>query len=313
MWHAKLHFVGPVVVGVIAASGGCVDITNELPRLDAGVEEDAGISRPDVQDVGFIDAEPRDAVVVVMPEAGVMDAEPPPPDSGVHCAEREVCDNDEDDDCDGATDWEDADCAPAEALAFGPAMPRLSGRGGTDDPMDAVESSDVCPDGRVVMGLRGQTGTNEGAPNRYIAQVAVVCGTPRVVVEDADDISVTVEFFDVLPGRGLAALDMEPFDLVCDEDEVMVGFDGRSGLWLDQLEVLCAPLEVTPGMDGRPRLQLGAVRALRPVGGTEGTPFGGASLCTQGVATGFDIIHSSAFLYVWRLHMYCRSAALDLP
>ncbi|MFK7930238.1 MAG: hypothetical protein AB8H79_18770, partial [Myxococcota bacterium] len=80
-------------------------------------------------------------------------------------------------------------------------------------------------------------------------------------------------------GTGTVKVDQD-----CDDGEVVVGFSGRKGWYLDQLTLRCAAVDVT--YDGSEfQVGIGAAAAISAVGGTGGNPFSSTSCATDSVAT----------------------------
>ena len=75
---------------------------------------------------------------------------------------------------------------------------------------------------------------------------------------------------DVTPFQGSEGT--EPWEMVCPENQVVVGFSGWSGSYLDLLWIACAPLLVT-GEPGELRVEIGPVTWSDGVGGDGGSEF----------------------------------------
>jgi hypothetical protein len=66
---------------------------------------------------------------------------------------------------------------------------------------------------------------------------------------------------------------------------MVVGFDVRAGVFIDQLTFRCAPLTIGGGPDTY-TLTLGAVTSIDPIGGMGGVIFPQINCMTGGVAVG---------------------------
>jgi hypothetical protein len=128
---------------------------------------------------------------------------------------------------------------------------------GADTPLRGARSDQpatrsLCPDGAIVTGF--DLATDQG----LVARLQPRCGRPVV----ASDGVVTVPAGE--PGAG-GAVGEGAVAASCPLGQVVVGFEGRSGLLVDQLAFRCAPLAAT-GVD------LARATTLTPVGGSGGSP-----------------------------------------
>jgi hypothetical protein len=90
----------------------------------------------------------------------------------------------------------------------------------------------------------------------------------------------------------------------CPPNQVVVGFGGRSGLYVDQLLLRCAPLVV----NGPPyTIARGTITALPPVGGTGGQPFPTTDCSAGQVATVSRILAGD---YIDAFGLSCSTPAL---
>jgi hypothetical protein len=123
---------------------------------------------------------------------------------------------------------------------------------------------DLCPDDEVVIGYAGYGG-NDGTGSTYLQRLAAICG--KVTVSAAAPYSITITESRQLPMRGQGG--SVAFRTTCPPDEVIVGFDSKSGNYFMELSILCAPLAVTSGPGGY-ALALGPATPEAAVGGPDG-------------------------------------------
>jgi hypothetical protein len=115
---------------------------------------------------------------------------------------------------------------------------------------------DVCPAGSVV-------GFDFSVDQQVVTGLRPRCGIPRV----ADDgRSIALDPGETLPWAGSDQPGNAPSP--CPPDQVVVGFDSRHGLLVDQIALRCAPLE----LDAASLVTVGPATALPSVGGTGGGP-----------------------------------------
>jgi hypothetical protein len=102
---------------------------------------------------------------------------------------------------------------------------------------------DTCTHDQVLVGLN--VWTNPGS--QFIQRSQALCG--QIVV---DGTSVTIAPGGDMRVRGLGLMDGADVmtDLTCGANEVVVGFDGRSGLYIDEIRIHCAPLSAFVDGDG---------------------------------------------------------------
>jgi hypothetical protein len=134
--------------------------------------------------------------------------------------------------------------------------------------MGGGPNEDVCPDGQALSGFEGSLYANTQG------QIRGVCS----IVHLASDLIVTTSPGDTLPLRGLNS-DM-PWTRTCSDNQVIVGFEGRAGDWVDQLVFHCAPLSVS-GQPGAYAVTIGTVTLTQPIGGAGGNAFP-ATTCMDG-------------------------------
>ncbi|WP_433933789.1 hypothetical protein AB3662_05155 [Sorangium cellulosum] len=137
----------------------------------------------------------------------------------------------------------------------------LRGRAGTTDPV-----MDRCPGSQVILGIRGALGT---LGESFIhGQIQAQCGHLELTGDGSYTISTTPG--DSTPVQG--SFGAEPWEIMCPENEVVVGFSGWAGSYVDLLFIACAPLLVT-GPPGDLRVEIGPVTWPDGVGGDGGSEF----------------------------------------
>ena len=301
-----------VVFGVVAllVLAGCGSSSKEL---DASVERDAAITDAAITDAAITDAAITDAALAdaAITDAAVADASTPVDAGGdlcegVDCSELDgacqvgVCDP-ADGTCDAmmvadGTACDDGDaCTDATMCTAGvcgggePLCPSAVGlfpgddgdvRGGGGGTM----SVDDCPLGQVLVGVDAIVGP-------YVKRLAAVCGTPSVHGTPGAFV-VAIGPGDTLPERGI--LDGTVATTRCPADEVVVGFEGRSGSLIDALALRCAPLMVAGDAAGGFTVAPGAVTTQPPIGGSGGSMFPTADCAPGEIATGASIRHGDA-------------------
>lgn len=142
-------------------------------------------------------------------------------------------------------------------------------RGHVDTETDITR--DLCPESSVLVGVQGQVNSD------VVGQLQGSCKSLGL----SDDESPTLQLgaSTSTPLRGGAA--GETIAAECPPEHVVVGFQGRNGLLLDQLQLHCAPLLVVDGS-----VVLGATRATAAVGGNGGTAFEPTFCAAGSVAAG---------------------------
>jgi hypothetical protein len=121
---------------------------------------------------------------------------------------------------------------------------------------------DACPPGEGLVGARYSI-----ERRGWLGQIGAICG--RIEVSSASPAAFTVGAPRELPIRGLA--DGAVRSSLCPTNQVVVGFDGRTGLLVDRLALRCAPLIASAGDPSI--VSLGRIITQPPFGGTGGKPF----------------------------------------
>jgi hypothetical protein len=136
-----------------------------------------------------------------------------------------------------------------------------------------VSYVDICPGNQVVIGYQGfVTAASVGAT--LVGAIETVCGV-LAFAEASPDITTSPGATFPMRGNSRAG----PWAQMCPADEVVVGFSGHSGLYLDQITFECAPWVVTDGGDGGDLSSESAV-TLTAAGGDTGGP--SATPCPSG-------------------------------
>ncbi|WP_437735192.1 hypothetical protein [Sorangium sp. So ce1335] len=130
----------------------------------------------------------------------------------------------------------------------------------------ATPAMERCPGSQVIVGVRGALGT---LGESFIhGKIQAQCGHLELTGDGS--YTITTAPGDVTPLQGTYG--SESWDIMCPENEVVVGFSGWSGSYLDLLFIACAPLVVT-GPPGDLRVELGPVTWPDGVGGDGGSEF----------------------------------------
>jgi len=75
-------------------------------------------------------------------------------------------------------------------------------------------------------------------------KLGMFCGTSAVSLSPTNQLTVTLTKQGTGVPDGYAFAGTTPFEDDCAQGEVLIGYDGRSGDWIDQLQAVCAPLSV---------------------------------------------------------------------
>jgi hypothetical protein len=142
---------------------------------------------------------------------------------------------------------------------------------GVPTPSDSISPSpggmnytDVCTGG-VVIGVQG-TVDAPGTGLNYLKSVAVVCGTLGVTGTGPFQVTTT------LVGPKMPRGDMPGTvtqQALCPANQVVVGFDSRAAMYIDQLTFRCAPVTVVARTDSY-ALSIGMSKQIGSVGGSGG-------------------------------------------
>jgi hypothetical protein len=121
---------------------------------------------------------------------------------------------------------------------------------------------DPCPAGQALIGYHG------ALINGYHGEIQGQCGKLAPAAQGTGSVTVTPGA--ELPMRG--SLGENDWTRDCPKGHVIVGFQGRSGDFVDRLAFRCAPLAVQ-GSPGAYTIVMGSVTTTQPVGGKGGDAF----------------------------------------
>jgi hypothetical protein len=158
----------------------------------------------------------------------------------------------------------------------------LNGQSTTQEGGDGGSAyTDTCPPGEVVIGYRGDLLPPDSGLIVVVSRIQTLCGA--IVLEGSAPGLVSFTPGAQLPERGMFSGPSwwEP----CPANEVVVGFSGHSGEYVDQLAFQCGQWIVASG-DGGPVLTMTATTSLPAVGGGGGSPFPAAACPPGQMATG---------------------------
>jgi hypothetical protein len=140
--------------------------------------------------------------------------------------------------------------------------------------------SDRCPDNQVLIGFHGTVDAPGG--KSYLRSVQAVCG--ELIIGDSEPWPVTVMEASLLPMHDIESAQAQT--ALCPPNQVMTGFAGRSGLWMDSVDVRCAPLTIL-GSAPNYLLVVGTPSKAGTIGGpTGGSPFDPLECAAGDVAVG---------------------------
>ncbi|MGK3996810.1 hypothetical protein [Sorangium sp. So ce1024] len=128
----------------------------------------------------------------------------------------------------------------------------------------ATPAMERCPGNQVIVGFRGTLGR---LGESYIhGKIQAQCGHLELTGDGST--TITTASGDVTALQGTYG--SEPWDILCPDNEVAVGFSVWAGSYVDLLFIACAPLLVT-GPPGDLRVELGPVTWPDGVGGDGGS------------------------------------------
>lgn len=134
---------------------------------------------------------------------------------------------------------------------------------------------DTCPAGQVLIGFKGTVGSD----HTYVRSASGVCGT--LAVAASAPYAVTTSQAGALPARMTAQATVQ--DALCPANQVVVGFAGSAGGYIDSLKFKCAPLSIT-GQAPNHTLSFGAATDTGSLGGAAGGTAFNAISCAAGQA-----------------------------
>lgn len=172
----------------------------------------------------------------------------------------EVTPNDGDDD--GITARRTLGITPPTAIVASGTLASTSLRRGS---MPGTTYNDDCGGDEMLVGISGGLTSSGG----YFASLAPRCAELEL---DCEGTTCTVNTGTVTIGTKRGGTGSVTVNRDCDDGEVVVGFRGRYGWYLDQITLRCAPVEVTHnGSDWE--ISLGTSGDITAVGGTGGSAF----------------------------------------
>jgi hypothetical protein len=181
---------------------------------------------------------------------------------------------------------------PSILLTAAPATREI---GGTyTDP--SVE--DECPAGAAVVGFDVAATPD---PSVFVDRIRTICGT--IVVTRGGSIAIEIGATTALTERGTGP--GTAVALRCPQNQVVVGYDGRGGSWVDQLSFRCAPLVLA---NNDTVVVLGDVTPVGPVGGAGGSPQGVTDCGPATVAVGSRSLTNP---FLMKLSLSCATVAVQ--
>jgi hypothetical protein len=127
--------------------------------------------------------------------------------------------------------------------------------------------SQTCATNEVLIGYTGTVDAPDASTN-YLRSFQAICGS--LSITGTTTFSVRTTQAEPLPVRGMASVTAQT--RMCAANQVIVGFGGRSGGYIDQLAFVCAPLTIS-GTSPNFTLSIGAQTTLTGLGGPGGSPF----------------------------------------
>jgi hypothetical protein len=146
-----------------------------------------------------------------------------------------------------------------------------------------VPYTDTCPASQVVIGYEGATfvDVDGGIKTPVVSIIQGVCGTLSVSGPASDPVAVTAG--SALNARG--SLQTALWSQMCPAEQVVIGFSGRTGDFVDRLAFMCAHWIVSIA-DGGASLSADSLTTLPAAGGLGGVAFP-LEMCPPGqMATG---------------------------
>ncbi len=154
------------------------------------------------------------------------------------------------------------------------AQPPVIGFSGESDTPQMPNSTnytaftDACPAGQAMFGFNLAVATDTSGNQLGVNRADTLCAVPAVKPAVGGGWTVVWEVGPTLPGHGTA--DQATVAYQCNTNAFLVGFGGRSGLYLDKLLISCASILV----DGNGNVSVGPTSDSNTgVGGTGGSAF----------------------------------------
>jgi hypothetical protein len=163
-------------------------------------------------------------------------------------------------------------------------------------------STDICPNDGVAIGVRA---TIDAVGNTLLKSIALTCGT--VGISGTGPYKLTITMVGQLPPHGdFPGVVMQTPS--CPADQVIVGFDSKAAMYVDQISLRCAPLTIVAG-DAGYTLSVGTSAPIAAVGGQGGTPQRQVS-CPPGTVAAGSVLRAGS--YVDAFALACASPVLIL-
>jgi hypothetical protein len=196
----------------------------------------------------------------------------------------------------GLADSSLSDSSVQVVLINGPATVQVGMDGGNP-------YTDTCPMGQVVIGYRGDVLSPDSGLIVVVSRIQTLCGAIVVDETAADPVSITPGF--ELPVRGTHP--GPSWSETCAANDVIVGFSGHSGQFVDQLAFQCGHWIVS-NEDAGPMLTMSSAYSLPAVGGDGGSPFP-LEACPAGQMAIGTALRSGFWLDAFSLQ--CGTPSLD--
>jgi hypothetical protein len=153
--------------------------------------------------------------------------------------------------------------------------------------------TDICPNGGVAIGVRA---TIDAVGNTLLKTIGLTCGKPGI--SGTGPYKVTITMGDQLTPRGdfPGAVTQTAS---CPQDQMIVGFDSKAAMYVDQISFRCAPLTIAEG-DAGYTLTVGTSAPIAAVGGQGGTPQRQVS-CPPGAVAAGSVLRSGSYIDAFAL------------
>jgi hypothetical protein len=186
---------------------------------------------------------------------------------------------------------------PDDVRVFGDTLTTTAGG-------DALAYIDVCPEDQVLIGINVWTSDSV----EWLQRGQAVCGT-MVLTSNDGVYAVAIVETETLRSRGSGTGMLTMASAQCPNNEVVVGFDGREGMYMDSITLYCAPLTVT-GDAGSFVIEIGSDAPVDSVGNSGGTSFNMVS-CPAGLVARGGQIEAGGYFDAFGL--VCGEPALAYP
>jgi hypothetical protein len=141
------------------------------------------------------------------------------------------------------------------------------------------EFTDACQPGQVLVSFTGTW----GGTYMGLESLQGTCATIGISASAPYQVTLTANGSTLGP---YGEVSPQTLDGPCPDGQVVVGFEGRSGDWVDQLTFHCAPLTITD-MGGSYKVEVGAANPISmPIGPDTGSPFSSIDCDAGKIAVG---------------------------